>query len=89
MKFTRLNLEIITDSTGVAELAIPVAAVQQDGLTPIMFRRDPTDHRLLDVKKRNQILIGHRKKRKIYTFMIGPLAGPLKKVVLSKLKMLL
>ena len=37
------QLEIITDSTGVAQLAIPLAAVQQDGLTPIIFRRDPNN----------------------------------------------
>ncbi|MDG1137263.1 MAG: HlyD family efflux transporter periplasmic adaptor subunit [Phycisphaerales bacterium] len=35
------QLEIITDSTGVKELSIPLAAVQQDGLTPILFRRAP------------------------------------------------
>jgi len=37
------QLEIITDSTGVAQLAIPLVAVQQDGLTPIIFRRDPNN----------------------------------------------
>ncbi len=35
------QLEIITDSTSTPELAIPIAAVQQDGLTPIIFRRAP------------------------------------------------
>jgi hypothetical protein len=33
------QLEIITDSTSTPELAIPIAAVQQDGLNPIIFRR--------------------------------------------------
>jgi hypothetical protein len=37
------QLEIITDATAAAELAIPMAAVQQDGLTPVIFRRDPDD----------------------------------------------
>ena len=35
------QLEIITDSTRLPELSIPLAAVQQDGLTPILFRRAP------------------------------------------------
>ncbi|MBC8522483.1 HlyD family efflux transporter periplasmic adaptor subunit [PVC group bacterium] len=35
------QLEIITDSTGSTELAIPLASIQQDGLTPIIFRRAP------------------------------------------------
>ena len=35
------QLEIITDSTLSPELAIPLASVQQDGLTPIIFRRAP------------------------------------------------
>jgi hypothetical protein len=35
------QLEIITDSTGTKELSIPLASVQQDGLTPIIFRRAP------------------------------------------------
>jgi multidrug efflux pump subunit AcrA (membrane-fusion protein) len=35
------QLEIITESTNVPELSIPLAAVQQDGLTPIIFRRAP------------------------------------------------
>ncbi|MHC5028160.1 MAG: efflux RND transporter periplasmic adaptor subunit [Planctomycetota bacterium] len=34
-------LEIVTDATASAELAIPLAAVQTDGLMPIIFRRDP------------------------------------------------
>jgi len=37
------QLEIVTDSTRSPELAIPLAAVQQDGLTPIIFRRDPNN----------------------------------------------
>lgn len=35
------QLEIVTDSTARTELAIPLAAVQRDGLTPVIFRRDP------------------------------------------------
>ena len=35
------QLEIITDSTRAPELSIPLAAIQQDGLTPIVFRRAP------------------------------------------------
>jgi hypothetical protein len=35
------QLEIIIESTTVPELSIPLAAVQQDGLTPIIFRRAP------------------------------------------------
>jgi multidrug efflux pump subunit AcrA (membrane-fusion protein) len=35
------QLEIITDATLSPELAIPLAAVQQDGLTSIIFRRAP------------------------------------------------
>jgi len=35
------QLEIITDSTSTPELAIPLSAVQQDGLNPILFRRAP------------------------------------------------
>jgi hypothetical protein len=34
------HLEVITDSTGPSELAIPLTAVQRDGLEPIIFRRD-------------------------------------------------
>ena len=37
------QLEIVTDSTHSPELAIPLAAVQQDGLTPIIFRRNPSN----------------------------------------------
>jgi len=37
------QLEIITDSTSEAELAIPLSAVQQDGLTQIIFRRNPSN----------------------------------------------
>ncbi len=37
------QLEIVTDSTDSPELAIPLAAVQRDGLTPIIFRRDPAN----------------------------------------------
>jgi hypothetical protein len=37
------QLEIVTDSTRSPELAIPLAAVQQDGLTPIIFRRNPSN----------------------------------------------
>ena len=35
------QLEIITEETSVAQLAIPLAAVQQDGLDLIIFRRNP------------------------------------------------
>lgn len=35
------QLEIVTDSMARPELAIPLAAVQRDGLTPVIFRRDP------------------------------------------------
>ena len=37
------QLEIVTDSTMSAELAIPLAAVQRDGLSPVIFRRDPSN----------------------------------------------
>lgn len=37
------QLEIVTDATAVPELAIPRAAVQWDGLTPVIFRRAPDD----------------------------------------------
>ncbi len=36
-------VEVPTDSTDVEELAVPVQAVIQDGLTHIFFRRDPKD----------------------------------------------
>ncbi len=35
------QLEIVTDSTAQPELAIPLAAVQRDGLAPVIFRRAP------------------------------------------------
>ncbi len=35
------QLEIVTDSSASTELAIPLAAVQRDGLNPIIFRRSP------------------------------------------------
>jgi hypothetical protein len=37
------QLEIVTESTLSPELAIPLAAVQQDGVTPIIFRRNPNN----------------------------------------------
>jgi multidrug efflux pump subunit AcrA (membrane-fusion protein) len=37
------QLEIVIDSTRLPELSIPLAAVQRDGLTPIIFRRDPNN----------------------------------------------
>lgn len=40
---TSAQLEIVTDSTGDTELAIPLAAVQRDGLLPVLFRRNPKD----------------------------------------------
>lgn len=35
------QLEIVTDATSSPELAIPLAAVQRDGLSPVFFRRAP------------------------------------------------
>jgi multidrug efflux pump subunit AcrA (membrane-fusion protein) len=35
------QLEIVTDATAHEEIAIPLAAVQRDGLTPVIFRRAP------------------------------------------------
>jgi multidrug efflux pump subunit AcrA (membrane-fusion protein) len=35
------HLEIVTDATATPELAIPLAAVQRDGLNAVLFRRDP------------------------------------------------
>ena len=35
------QLEIVTDATAAPALAIPLAAVQRDGLTPVIFRRNP------------------------------------------------
>ena len=35
------QLEIVTDTTAAPALAIPLAAVQRDGLTPVIFRRNP------------------------------------------------
>jgi multidrug efflux pump subunit AcrA (membrane-fusion protein) len=35
------QLEIVTDASAEPELAIPLAAVQRDGLTPYIFRRTP------------------------------------------------
>lgn len=37
------HLEVITDDTGAPALAVPLAAVQRDGLVPVLFRRDPKD----------------------------------------------
>jgi hypothetical protein len=37
------QLEIVTDATAQPELAIPLSAVQRDGLVPVIFRRDPQD----------------------------------------------
>jgi hypothetical protein len=37
------QLEIVTDATRSPDLAIPLAAVQRDGLTPVIFRRDPNN----------------------------------------------
>ncbi len=34
------QLEVVTSSTSTPELAIPLAAIQRDGLTPVIFRRD-------------------------------------------------
>ena len=35
------QLEIVTDAAASPDLAIPLAAVQRDGLTPVIFRRNP------------------------------------------------
>ena len=35
------QLEIVTDASASPQLAIPLAAVQRDGLTPVIFRRNP------------------------------------------------
>jgi multidrug efflux pump subunit AcrA (membrane-fusion protein) len=35
------QLEIVTDPSRGMELSIPMSAVQRDGLTPVIFRRDP------------------------------------------------
>ncbi len=37
------QLEIITDSTPTPVLAIPLAAVQREGLIPVIFRRNPNN----------------------------------------------
>lgn len=37
------QLEIVTDATASPELAIPLAAVQRDGLSPVIFRRNPSN----------------------------------------------
>jgi len=37
------QLEIVTDGTASPELAIPLAAVQRDGLSPVIFRRNPSN----------------------------------------------
>lgn len=37
------QLEIVTDATAAPALAIPRAAVQHDGLMPVLFRRDPAN----------------------------------------------
>lgn len=36
-------LEIATEETSTPELAVPLSAVVRDGLTQVMFRRDPSD----------------------------------------------
>ena len=36
-------LEVVTDPSATPELAIPLAAVQRDGLVPVFFRRNPAD----------------------------------------------
>ncbi len=35
------QLEVVIDESGATELAIPLAAVQRDGLVPVIFRRAP------------------------------------------------
>lgn len=36
-------LEVVVEGTGGPELSIPLSAVIRDGLTPVIFRRDPKD----------------------------------------------
>ena len=49
------QLEIVTDPSVGSELSIPMAAVQRDGLTPVIFRRDPSD---LDIAMRIEADLG-------------------------------
>ncbi len=35
------QLEVVTDATSRPSLAVPLAAIQRDGLTPVIFRRAP------------------------------------------------
>lgn len=37
------HLEVVTEGTGSPALAVPLGAVQRDGLRPVLFRRDPQD----------------------------------------------
>ncbi len=37
------QLEIVTDSNASQELAIPISAIQQDGLNAVLFRRNPSN----------------------------------------------
>ncbi|MCH2137200.1 MAG: HlyD family efflux transporter periplasmic adaptor subunit [Phycisphaerales bacterium] len=37
------QLEVVTDSSSTSELAIPLSAVQKDGLQRVIFRRDPNN----------------------------------------------
>ena len=37
------QLEIVTSETAPPALAVPNAAIQRDGLAPVLFRRDPAD----------------------------------------------
>ena len=37
------HLEIVTDPASRESLAIPLSAVQRDGLTPVIFRRNPSN----------------------------------------------
>lgn len=37
------HMEIVTDATAMPVLAIPLAAVQRDGLVPLVFRRTPAN----------------------------------------------
>ncbi|MBB6428844.1 efflux RND transporter periplasmic adaptor subunit [Algisphaera agarilytica] len=37
------QLEVVFDESAITELTIPLAAVQRDGLTPVIFRRQPDD----------------------------------------------
>lgn len=47
--------EIVTQTSGEARLAVPLAAVQQDGLTPVVFRRSSEN---ADIAERIDVVLG-------------------------------